>query len=521
MRPGDYSLQFLEDQGCQPSGQDVGNARYDRVFPLVHMGDFQRNWQQVEDPNGIFLHQSGHRCRVNARPHHSKACRAQIRQAGASQQHTISYEAIVFAKAALGIYHPLSQPTNIRLLTLMPAQDAWAPLECTLGEAQFPTSPAYEALSYVWGSSSSADTGKSIQLNGAMFSVGENLEAALRQLRPRPGTAKSRVMWIDAVCIDQGNVEERSQQVAQMDDVYRGAESVVAWLGRETSTSARTFESLRGTKDTVGEAATHRLLASPMTLEFPFVPSAIDPAEGFLKILSRPWWERVWVLQELILAKKVVVHCGPKSLDWQTFQAALFSIVRLGRRTDVYAQGSTSHRSRESAEFFVLLETVRCAFPFFFLQTHSLLAGRMKDISMAELLSLTSRFKAIEPRDKLFALTGLLPRDSAERAAAFRPDYSTGLRQVHTRAARHWLETTSSLDIVTAWAKAPDYLIFKPRAGTELRNQPLLVLPVVDSGLYVPNAWSTRRYESASFPYRTIGRAAAAQNRLDAADADE
>lgn len=136
----------------------------------------------------FFLHHSGHRCRVDARPHHSKSCQVQIWQDGASQQHTISYEAIVFAKAAyqlhlnsttnqkdgtpiivghrryvdafikklptrwrklvvhcdlhlydenpqpasspsagLGIYRPLSRPGNIRLLKLMPAQDAWAP----------------------------------------------------------------------------------------------------------------------------------------------------------------------------------------------------------------------------------------------------------------------------------------------------------------------------------------------------------------------------------------------------------
>lgn len=242
---------------------------------------------------------------------------------------------------------------------------------CTLAEAQLRTSPAYEALSYVWGSRS-PDTAKSIQLNGTTFPVGENLEAALRQLRPRPGTAKPRVMGVDAVYIDKSNVEERSQQVAQMDDVYRGAESVVVWLGRETSTSARTFETFHGVKAIAGQAVTRLLLASPMTLESPFGPvrdkcqgphdpnrslhkiynsktspeseqlSAVDIlkpvvkkaltlaprlpqtiwtkaatelAEDSLKILSRPWWERVWVPQELVLAKEVVLRCGPKSLS--------------------------------------------------------------------------------------------------------------------------------------------------------------------------------------------------------------
>lgn len=119
-------------------------------------------------------------------------------------------------------------------------------MECTLVEVRLgrAAGPGYEALSYVW---SSPSTRRNITLDGLPFPVTANLEAALRQLRRKD--SGPRAMWIGGLCIDQSNVEERSQQVRNMDCIYSNVSSVVVWLGPETQLSSCLFQSLDATRD--------------------------------------------------------------------------------------------------------------------------------------------------------------------------------------------------------------------------------------------------------------------------------
>jgi Heterokaryon incompatibility protein (HET) len=133
---------------------------------------------------------------------------------------------------------PASQPDGeFRILTLFPGREE-STIECTLQHASFNNPPPYEALSYTWGNPKGPKNdipvrGKPkkkfrIQLEGKRKRVGYNLEAALQQLRDetRPVT-----LWIDAICIDQSNREERSEQVNVMARIYSQASQVIVWLG--------------------------------------------------------------------------------------------------------------------------------------------------------------------------------------------------------------------------------------------------------------------------------------------------
>lgn len=123
--------------------------------------------------------------------------------------------------------------------------------------------PKYEALSYVWGSPNAS---LSIEVNGCQFFVTKNLEAALKQFRPHSSTP--RILWIDAICISQSDMNERTPQVQQMDAVYRGAKNVLVWLGRETNTSAHLFNHLD--EATVLTKMAPIVLNSLAMLGFPF-----------------------------------------------------------------------------------------------------------------------------------------------------------------------------------------------------------------------------------------------------------
>lgn len=114
----------------------------------------------------------------------------------------------------------------IRVVTIQPAAKQNAPLRCTLEETCLDKDPiAYEALSYVWGSSGSND---SIICDGQTLKVTTNCLAAMRSLRRRKVPRK---LWIDAICIDQTSIPERNSQVKLMGDVYALSQRVLIWLG--------------------------------------------------------------------------------------------------------------------------------------------------------------------------------------------------------------------------------------------------------------------------------------------------
>ncbi|KAL6797223.1 heterokaryon incompatibility domain-containing protein, partial [Trichoderma sp. SZMC 28013] len=130
----------------------------------------------------------------------------------------------------------LETTRHIRLLTLLPGEYD-ASLLCTISEFPLDQSPDYEALSYAWGAPDAPDEVRpSLSLNGQRFDISDTLEQALRRLR-RPDIP--RIMWIDRVCINQRNKDERNAQVAIMPDIYRGAMRVVAWIGERTQDSDR------------------------------------------------------------------------------------------------------------------------------------------------------------------------------------------------------------------------------------------------------------------------------------------
>jgi len=119
-------------------------------------------------------------------------------------------------------YVPLASPGHIRLLTLHAGKHD-AIVECTLSQTtlQDPEKTSYEALSYTWGSDKDQ---KSLLIDGHVIQVRDNLAFALRRLRRQD---QEMFVWIDAICIDQGNIDERSKQVLRMGKIFQQADKVL------------------------------------------------------------------------------------------------------------------------------------------------------------------------------------------------------------------------------------------------------------------------------------------------------
>ncbi|KLU86454.1 hypothetical protein MAPG_05467 [Magnaporthiopsis poae ATCC 64411] len=212
---------------------------------------------------------------------------------------------------------PFVKPGAIRLLRLLPHPTQDAPLQCQLFE--YPLlgpgeienkhgSHLYEALSYVWGK---LDGRHSISIDGRDLPVTANLHAALRHLRNRH---LERILWVDAVCINQGNDGEKADQIQLMASIYSQANRVVVWLD-EAGDKAGDWalqEIRRLAAEEMGGNTTELVISEKAKL-------------GVLALLRRRWFERIWVLQEVAAAQSIQIRCGSIGLDGYAFSTALGS----------------------------------------------------------------------------------------------------------------------------------------------------------------------------------------------------
>ncbi|KAM7187719.1 Heterokaryon incompatibility protein (HET) domain containing protein [Naviculisporaceae sp. PSN 640] len=198
-------------------------------------------------------------------------------------------------------YKPLEPGDSIRLLALHPGHRD-DPITCTLSHTHIEARP-YRALSYEWGDEN--DLGGIITVNGMPFPrrIQNNLESALREIRT---SDEDVVLWIDALCINQDDISEKGHQVAMMGKVFRGADSVIAWLGPESDNSEMAMD----------------LISDKITLLKRTEQGQLKDAEheALIPIACRSYWSRVWIVQEFFLAKSLEIRCGTKAVSYDEFE---------------------------------------------------------------------------------------------------------------------------------------------------------------------------------------------------------
>lgn len=193
---------------------------------------------------------------------------------------------------------------EIRLISIQPHADPSSPVELNIIHANLSDKPVYEALSYMWGSD---DNPKFVEIGEKRIGVGVNLWFALERLR---SPSEERVLWVDAICIDQRNVLERNHQVSQMSRIYRQAWRVAAWLGRDDFGNGRAAVDF------------FKILADRSNSELARNHSQyeLDLAFYFCKL---PYWSRLWIMQEVVLAGEIILYLGPDELDWDSFATVI------------------------------------------------------------------------------------------------------------------------------------------------------------------------------------------------------
>jgi hypothetical protein len=255
----------------------------------------------------------------------------------------------------------------------------------------------YEALSYACGH---PNIKTPIQVHGKAVQVTTNLESALRHLR---SPFHPRVLWVDAICISQQDIQERNAQILHMASIYRLAALVIAWLGEGDDSSDNAFELL----SFIAKAVKNRPQLDSQT--FQLLKDTIQLAGSQYKFMStvwktfmeRSWFHRLWVAQEVRLAQRFKFVCGCHCLTGEQF--------------DNFAG--------EPGEEFGLSRL----FPITFMQIRPSSEGIESKI-FPTLISYGEKV-CLDPRDKIYALLSIL-------RLKIIPDYSLSVGQVYEQAAR-------------------------------------------------------------------------------------
>ncbi|KAL8732303.1 MAG: hypothetical protein Q9166_002875 [cf. Caloplaca sp. 2 TL-2023] len=325
----------------------------------------------------------------------------------------------------------ISMVNTIRLLKLAPSNTPDAEIHCNLMISTLHGAPEYEALSYVWGKDEFPNI---LHLPSGYLKITDSLASALRGLRLPDET---RVLWVDAVCINQRDNVEKAQQVAQMASIYRNASGVVAWLGGETGAtldikavlnlSQKAKEiGLQSPKDGNGEIVrTHVYGNSERVRWIMDFMRAVEDAR-FPLIYESSWFTRMWIVQEALLAKSLLLCCCGNLLEWEDFERVMMLIHAVNAAIRLPIPG------RESF--------IKHAWSLVEVRDRWRSSPRKSYDQASEItyyMHQLRRRSCKDDRDRVFALRGLLP-DNSE--LVIHPDYSKTVPGVYTELTRSQLK---------------------------------------------------------------------------------
>jgi hypothetical protein len=430
-------------------------------------------------------------------------------------------------------YAPLDRTkSEIRVLRLQPSEDADSPLEGSLEHISLNIDSDYEAISYTWGDNVKTNR---ISFGGVDFAITSNLAAALRVLRRKES---DRSLWVDAICINQDDIPERSQEVLRMLSIYQHASKVVVWLGEASEDSSSAIIYLRNLAATQKirenfslprkavilffktlskalsilaasvEAVEARplgtvwvvayltnwiphvrfltpliirpftywkvlqllmravqvyLLKAPRITDKFLYPPSDAALKGLTNFFSRPWFYRVWIIQEIAGAKDAIVVCGRDWLSWTEFCDACDEIY------DMVAKTSTKNPFIDTG--------FNGTSPIRGLGRRRALGAPEADWSLMKLLVLFHCYRATDAHDKVYALLGLAKEIRANydmtSHTMILPDYNDTLPVTFTAVVWFMVMNTSQLDILRccegAWRMkglptwVPDWTVIVPR----------------------------------------------------------
>ncbi|EEU35267.1 uncharacterized protein NECHADRAFT_88090 [Fusarium vanettenii 77-13-4] len=336
-------------------------------------------------------------------------------------------------------YDPLPNSTSFRLLQILSdgGQDI---LRCRMFDADLAAqdTPEYIALSYTWHEKSLPNLFRPVLINEKYLAVSLNLWNFLQNYRQ---TAGERIIWIDQICINQDDQDERVQQIGQMCAIYERASMDVFWIGEPDEHTEDVMDMLESLNrlEMSHLASGHRhpgidALLNPIYMHavgLPVYPSSKWGA--LMHFISRSAFERAWIIQEVAVSQNTAIFCGLLVLPFDILGRAATFLVESFWITHLHGQYKVSR----ATGFLTVMMNCRLR--------HQ--QGERQSLDL--LLASTRRFKATMPVDKIFALMNLSEsRRSEPLPPLLQPDYRKSVVEVFRDVTLH-LISRGSLDVLS------------------------------------------------------------------------
>ena len=338
------------------------------------------------------------------------------------------------------IYSPLRNHDGIRLLRIVSDKPVHrrragetpdTSLNIELEEFCLSEQNEYRCLSYTWGSSVVAYT---LLVNGKTLPITANLKSALEALRGFVGTAW---VWVDAICINQKDDHERSHQVRQMRNIYSKASEVIAHLGEAANRSEEIPLCIDGIIQGVEHwQQAHEWGSKPSPIpEQDYVAYEIAPYNNvcweIIKVfLTRPWFTRIWIIQEAVLARELTFICG----DWALPAEIILYFAELAILHNLpLGQSSPHHATKGLTQLWMMTQLTLNGFEKG--QDNNNRFGPPK----ADLLNLMQCMecqRASDPHDNVFALFGI---SKEYKVNELQPDYVQSVADTYRRCASYFI----------------------------------------------------------------------------------
>lgn len=330
---------------------------------------------------------------------------------------------------------------HIRIVDLLPAShdDLKAPIKCVTRIVALPDKPVYEALSYRWGNDRNR---RWITVGDQLASVTGSLHAALLRLRLQD---KKRGLWIDQICVNQKDTDEKASQIRLMGQIYSHCTRCLVWL--DEPDSSITLDNAKGALEICAYMA-NRSLPTPSCFRSPDAVMGATRALRSIGPQEHPWWHRVWTAQEAILPSSKTLIWGPLELDWEILDQ--LANIKMNSRIQ-WISGTKDVIGAAETEIDIN-EMIHECLNALATSIISVNDGN-KGNGPIEIVLKCRRRKAFDPQDKVFGLLGLLPSD---------------MQLSHTNQCNHKTPTEQvyrafTLDVIL-YAKSLEPLVIEPRS---------------------------------------------------------
>lgn len=322
----------------------------------------------------------------------------------------------------------------IRYLVLQAAEDHFDDITCTIYTCHLDHVPAFEAVSYVWGT---LVQDQSIKCNGKSLAITANLLDVLRQVRH---AHQPRTLWVDSICINQSDAKEKGHQVSLMGHIYKRSQCTLICLGTLGQDDARLAATLVADIDHLIQGIVEKTDFDWTPNSFPFADEnePLLKHEGwgsFTTLLQQPWFRRGWVVQEAALGPNALILWAGYEIDWlalvRSYIWCIYKLLRVPSAhelwlSNLHLEGFYTQRTREAVIFRP--------------------EGVVKPLSCLEILEHARWLEVTDPRDRIYGFMSLLRQE--ETLPALQPSYEVPYLSLYHQFASELLIRSQDLDIL-------------------------------------------------------------------------